>query len=299
MDEKKNTIIIITGPTASGKTALSLELAKHLDTSIISADSRQCFKELNIGVAKPTNEQLQGVKHYFINSHSIFENVNAQIFEDYALHAAAEIFTKNNFAVMAGGTGLYIKAFCEGLDEIPEINAETRKQVIDNYKHLGLQWLQNEISSKDPAFWEGCEKQNPQRLMRALEVIISTGRSITAYRKQEKKERPFRIIKVGLQISKEQLHHNINMRTAKMIDEGLIAEAKLLIKYKHLNALQTVGYSEMFAYLQEKISLDEAISRIKTNTMHYAKRQVTWFKKDPAIRWIKEKPGSSVKDLIQ
>ena len=285
--KQENAIIIIVGPTASGKTSLSLQLAQYLNTNIISADSRQCFKELNIGVAKPANEELERVKHYFINSHSIFENVTAQTFEQCALKAAEEIFKHNKYAVMAGGTGLYIKAFCEGLDEIPDVDEIIRKEIIEEYNNKGLLWLQNEVKKKDPLFWQAGEQQNPQRLMRALEVFLSSGKSITTFRTQVKKERSFNIIKVGLDISKEQLHSNIDTRIDEMIENGLVNEVESLWTYKNLNALQTVGYKEIFEYFEGSISLKDAIKKIKANTNQYAKRQMTWFKKDKSIYWIK------------
>jgi len=285
--KQENTIIIIVGPTASGKTSLSLQLAQYLNTNIISADSRQCFKELNIGVAKPANEELERVKHYFINSHSIFENITAQTFEQCALKAAEEIFKHNKYAVMAGGTGLYIKAFCEGLDEIPDVDEIIRKEIIEEYNNKGLLWLQNEVKKKDPLFWQAGEQQNPQRLMRALEVFLSSGKSITTFRTQVKKERSFNIIKVGLDISKEQLHSNIETRIDEMIENGLVNEVESLWTYKNLNALQTVGYKEIFEYFEGSISLKDAIKKIKANTNQYAKRQMTWFKKDKSIYWIK------------
>lgn len=282
----QKTVIIIAGPTASGKTALSLQLAAHFKTDIISADSRQCFKELSIGVAKPTVAELQQAHHYFINSHSITENVNAQSFEQYALNAVNEIFIKNDVAIMVGGTGLYIKAFCEGLDEIPEVDDAIRKKIIDHYNEYGLQWLQNEVQKNDPAFWNVAEQQNPQRLMRALEVFLSTKKSITSFRTNTKIDRPFRIIKIGIDLPKERLHENINHRTDEMIRMGLMGEVNQLISYKHLNALQTVGYSEMFEYLEGKTSLSEAIELIKIHTRQYAKRQMTWFRKDKEIIWV-------------
>jgi tRNA dimethylallyltransferase len=285
--KQENTIIIIVGPTASGKTSLSLQLAQYLNTNIISADSRQCFKELNIGVARPANEELERVKHYFINSHSIFENITAQTFEQCALKAAEEIFKHNKYAVMAGGTGLYIKAFCEGLDEIPDVDEIIRKKIIEEYNNKGLLWLQNEVKKKDPLFWQVGEQQNPQRLMRALEVFLSSGKSITTFRTQVKKERSFNIIKVGLDISKEQLHSNIDTRIDEMIENGLVNEVESLWTYKNLNALQTVGYKEIFEYFGGSISLKDAIKKIKANTNQYAKRQMTWFKKDKSIYWIK------------
>ena len=282
----KKTVIIIAGPTASGKTALSLQLAKHFNTEIISADSRQCFKELNIGVAKPTEQELQSIKHYFIDSHSIHDNVNAQVFEKYALKAAEKIFQKNDVTIMVGGTGMYIKAFCEGIDEIPEIDIDVRGEIIKNYKEKGLLWLQNEVEKTDPIFWRDAEQKNPQRLMRALEVIVSTGKSVTTFRTNKKIQRSFSIKKIGISMPKEQLHANINTRVDEMIRQGLIDEVKSLYPYKNLNALQTVGYKEIYNFLDKKITLPEAITQIKTNTKHYAKRQLTWFKKDKQITWI-------------
>ncbi len=286
MNKNKNTVFIIFGPTASGKTALSLQLAKHYQTSIISADSRQCYKELNIGVAKPTAEELNSVHHYFINTHSITQNITAQTFEEYALQAAEEIFKTNPVAVMCGGSGLYIKAFCEGFDEIPQVAKNIRQKIISCYKEYGLAWLQKEVKEKDFEFWQQAEQQNPQRLVRALEVLNTTGKSISSFRKKEKKKRPFDIIKIGLSLPKEQLHINIDKRVDEMIKNGLIEEVKSLLSYRSLNALQTVGYKEIFDYLDGKLSLPEAISQIKINTKQYAKRQLTWFRKDKQVQWV-------------
>jgi tRNA dimethylallyltransferase len=282
----KKTVIIIAGPTASGKTSLSLQLAKHFNTEIISADSRQCFKELNIGVAKPTEQELQSVKHYFINSHSIHDNVNAQVFETYALKAADKIFEKNNVAIMVGGTGMYIKAFCEGLDEIPEVDISIRNSIKKNYEEKGLKWLQQEVEKNDPLLWKQAEQKNPQRLMRGLEVWMTTGKSITAFRKNTKVIRPFNMLKFGIELSKEQLHSNIEKRTDNMMQAGLVDEVKSLYPYKNINALQAVGYKEIFNYLDGFYNLNEAVQRIKTNTKQYAKRQITWFKKDKEIKWL-------------
>ena len=281
-----NTVIIITGPTASGKTALALQLAQHFSTEIISADSRQCFKELNIGVARPTDEELQSVHHFFINSHSVHEEVNAGIFEQYALQSVEKIFPKKPVAIMVGGTGLYIKAFCEGMDNMPFIPTQVRNEIITQYEAHGIEWLQNELREKDPAFWKIAEQQNPQRLMRALEVLNHTGKSITTFRSNKKTERPFHIIKIGLELPREELYQRINARVDKMIDTGLKQEAQSLIPLQYLNALQTVGYSELFDYFANKISLLKAIENIKTNTRHYAKRQMTWFKRDTEITWF-------------
>jgi len=290
-----NTVIIIVGPTASGKTALSLQVAKHLGTSIISADSRQCFRELDIGVAKPTNEQLQQVKHYFINSHSIIDAVTAQTFEEYALHAADEIFKNSRFAVMVGGTGLYIKAFCEGLDEIPAIDEALRNSIIENYNNHGLQWLQQQVMETDSAFWQAGEKQNPHRLLRALQVKLGTGKSILNYQKKQPAKRPFNILKIGIDLPRPLLYTNIDTRVDEMVHSGLSNEAHNLLPYRRFNALQTVGYKEFFDFFDGKCTLEKAISNVKKNTRHYAKRQVTWFKKDPLIIW---KPAFSM-DFIE
>ncbi len=281
-----NTVIIISGPTAVGKTSFAIDLAKHFQTDIISADSRQCYKEMKIGVARPSDGELAEVKHYFIASHSITDDLNAGSFEKYALAAADKIFQKNTVAIMVGGTGLYIKAFCEGIDPMPVVPDEIRKQVIEGYEQKGLIWLQKELQQKDPAFWEVAEQQNPQRLMRALEVLYATGQSIMVYRTAKKTERPFRVTKIGLELPKEELHERIHMRVGKMMEDGLLEEVKTLTPYRSYNALQTVGYKEIFDHLDGKTSLEEAVTHIKTNTRQYAKRQMTWFKKDKEIQWM-------------
>ena len=276
----KKTCIIITGPTAAGKTSLGIELALKHQTQIISADSRQCFKELNIGVAKPSDEQLQKVTHYFINSHSIHQEVNARIFEEYALQTVNSIFEKNDVAVMVGGTGLYIKAFAEGLDEIPEVNESVRKEINENYLANGFHWLENELKEQDPVFFSRGEMKNPQRMLRALEVKRSTGKSIFDFHSQKKLKRNFDIKVRLLEPPREQLYQNINKRVDEMMESGLLKEAESLYPFKHLNALQTVGYKELFDYFDNKYSLEKAVEEIKKNTRHYAKRQMTWFRKN-------------------
>jgi tRNA dimethylallyltransferase len=283
---KNKTVIIITGPTAVGKTTVAIQLAKHFQTEIISADSRQCFKELNIGVARPSAEELKDIPHHFIASHSIHDEVNAATFEDYALEKVNELFSKHHVVIMVGGTGLYIKAFCDGLDSIPAIDPIIRENIINSYEEKGLFWLQQQVEQKDPFFYKIGEIQNPQRMMRALEVIESTGQSILSFRKNENVERPFNIIKTGLELPKEDLHRNINARVDAMIAAGLLEEVKQLASYKNLNALQTVGYKELFDYFDGQLSSKEAIERIKINTRQYAKRQITWFKKDKTIEWF-------------
>lgn len=296
----KKSVIVIVGPTAVGKTAVAIEVAKHYTTEIISADSRQCYKELNIGVARPSPEELQQVKHHFIASHpiaigSIHEEVTAALFEQYALQKANELFRDHDTIVMTGGTGLYIKAFCEGMDSIPAVPKEVREQIIRDYEKQGLQWLQGQVQQKDPGFYKAGEIQNPQRMMRALEVIESTGQSILSFRKGEKAKRDFAITKIGLELPREELHQRIHTRVDQMMEMGLLEEVKGLVAYKHLNALQTVGYKELFDYLDNKLSVDEAIEQIKTNTRHYAKRQLTWFRRDKEIKWYLP---SSIKQII-
>ena len=280
------TVIIIAGPTAVGKTAVAIEIAKHFGTEIISADSRQCYKELKIGVARPSDDELATVPHYFIASHSIHQTVNAGIFEQYSLEKAKQIFQRNKVLVMVGGTGLYIKAFCEGIDEIPVVPEVIRKEIISDYEQEGLTWLQEQIKIFDPEFYAVGEIQNPRRLMRALEIFKATGKSVLHFRKGKKTKRNFKIIKIGLELTKEELHRNINKRVEKMIEVGLLDEVRSLIPYQHSNALQTVGYKELFDYFNGEISLVDAIEEIKKNTRHYAKRQLTWFKKDKEYTWF-------------
>lgn len=295
----KKTCIVIVGPTAVGKTALAIQLAQHFNTQIISADSRQCFKELNIGVAKPSATELQLVTHYFINSHFINEDVNAALFEQYALQKANEIFAKHDIAIMVGGTGLYIKAFCNGIDEVPAIDQAIREKIISQYEHNGLEWLQQEVEKNDPVYFVKGEIKNPQRLMRALEVKLHSGKSIIEFRTQQKKQRDFNIIKIGLQLPKEELHKNITHRVDIMMEQGLLAEVENLLPYKNLNALQTVGYKELFAYFDGNTTLANAIERININTRQYAKRQMTWFKKDEEIKWMDAGDYKKIKALTE
>jgi tRNA dimethylallyltransferase len=286
MRANKKTVILIAGPTAVGKTSVAIEVAKYFQTEIISADSRQCYKELAIGVARPSEEELNQVKHYFIASHSIHEKITAASFENYALQKTKEIFEANDVVVVVGGTGLYIKAFCEGMDEIPDVPEQVRNEIVNEYAQNGLEWLQNEVRTLDPKFHEAGEIKNPHRLVRALEVYKATGKSIMDFRKGEKKERDFEIIKIALQLPKEQLHHNIENRVDKMMEAGLLEEVRSLLPYQHLKALQTVGYTELFDHLNGVIDMAGAVALIKRNTKQYAKRQMTWFKKDQSYQWL-------------
>jgi tRNA dimethylallyltransferase len=282
------TVYIVVGPTAVGKTAYAIELAKKLKTEIISADARQCFKELNIGVARPTTSELTTVKHHFIASHSIHEPVNAGVFETYALEKTAELLNQYGSVVMVGGTGLYIKAFAEGMDAIPAIDPAIRLQIQNDLSNNGLAWLQEQVEKLDPTYWAAAdlgEQQNAQRLSRALEVVLGTGQSILDFQQQQKKHRPFAIQKIGLEMPRAQLYDRINQRVLQMVEQGLEEEVRSLVPQFNLNALQTVGYQEWLPYFEGKQSKDAVISAIQQNTRHYAKRQMTWFKKDASIQW--------------
>lgn len=292
------TIYILAGPTAVGKTAVSIALAKALNTVIISADSRQCFNELSIGVARPSKEELATVQHYFIADHSVETDINAGYFEKFALEKAETVFSQKEQLVMVGGTGLYIRAFCEGIDPMPEIAPSIREGIIANYTSKGLIWLQAELKHRDPIFWETAEQSNPQRLMRALEVLNATGKSILHFRTAQKKQRPFNIVKIGLEMPKELLTHRINVRVDQMIQDGLMEEVQSVLPYRNKPALQTVGYKEVFDYLDGNISKEEAIIQIKQHTRQYAKRQMTWFKKDPEIKWI-NMAEHTIEDAVQ
>ena len=264
---------------------MAIKAAQHYGTEIISADSRQCYKELRIGVARPSEQELQEVKHHFIATHSIHDNVTAASFETYALQKVNELFARYDTVIMTGGTGLYIKAFCEGLDPVPEVNPAIRQKIITGFEENGLEWLQKEVSQKDPLYYASGEIQNPHRLMRALEVIESTSRSILDFRKGIKVQRDFNIIYSALHLPKEELHRNIHNWVDKMMEDGLLDEVRSLLAYRHLNALQTVGYAELFDYLDGQINLETAVEKIKTNTRQYAKRQLTWFRKVNDVQW--------------
>ena len=283
------TVHIVVGPTAVGKTKYAIELAQQLNTEIISADARQCYQELNIGVARPSDEELAQVKHHFIASHSIQDTLNAGVFEQYALAKATELLEKFGSLVLVGGTGLYIKAFTEGMDQIPAIDPAIRNQIQQEVSTKGIDWLQDQVKQLDPDYWAIAdlgEQQNAQRLSRALEVMTGTGQSILSFQQQTKKVRPFKVQKIGLEMPREQLYDRINQRVLQMVEMGLEEEVKALRPQFHLNALQTVGYQEWLPYLEDNQSKEAVLQAIQQNTRHYAKRQMTWFKKDPEINWI-------------
>ncbi|MCU0403811.1 MAG: tRNA (adenosine(37)-N6)-dimethylallyltransferase MiaA [Chitinophagaceae bacterium] len=286
MSDKKPLLVVVAGPTASGKTATAISLARHYQTHILSADSRQCFREMTIGVAKPTEDELAQAHHYFINTHSITESVDAAAFETYALKALKEIFSSKDIAIAAGGTGLYIKALCEGIDAMPLIDEDIRKQVRNLFETNGLKAIAEALQNEDPLFANSGEMQNPQRMMRALEVVRQTGRSIRTFQQGRKSERFFDVIYLGMEIPKETLHQRINLRVDQMLAAGLEDEVRSLLPYRKLNALQTVGYKEFFDYFDGNLSKAEAINQIKIHTRQYAKRQMTWFRKITGMRWF-------------
>ncbi|MFA6057043.1 MAG: tRNA (adenosine(37)-N6)-dimethylallyltransferase MiaA [Taibaiella sp.] len=279
-------LIVIAGPTAVGKTAVAIQVAKHFGTSIISADSRQCYREMSIGTAKPSPAELAAVPHYFINSHSITEDLNAGDYEQLALGYCAEIFKDKNVDVVCGGTGLYIKALCEGIDDMPKTDRNIEKELQRGFDEHGLAWLQNLVQQEDPEFYNIAEQQNPARLMRALAFKRTTGHSIVDFRSGTAKQRPFSIIKIALDLPRAELYERINLRVDQMMQEGLWEEAVGLYPQRNLKNLQTVGYTEIFECLNGNISKEKSIELIKQHSRNYAKRQLTWFRKDEQYQWF-------------
>jgi len=273
-------LIVIAGPTAVGKTAISIQLAKQLNCDIISADSRQVYKELSIGTAKPCPEEMQGVFHHFIDFISIHQHYNAGIFEKDVITFLENYFLKKDVVILCGGTGMYIDAVCNGMDEFQAINEHLRNELTKQYKTKGINWLQEEVEKLDPIFYSVVDKQNPARLLRALEICISTGLPYSSQRKGKAKKRNFSTLKILINDDRIALYNRINKRVDTMIDKGLIEEAKSVYPYKNNKALNTVGYKELFDYFDGKVSLEKAIELIKQNTRNYAKRQLTWFNSD-------------------
>jgi len=280
------TLIVIAGPTASGKTAIAIQLAKHYNTVILSADSRQFYREMSIGTAKPTDEELADVKHYFINSHSITETFTVGDFERACVDLLSELFKQHDKVILVGGSGLYIKAVCEGFDHLPVADTAIRSGLNNELSEHGLTRLQDRLKLVDPVYYRSVDLNNPQRIIRALEVFEATGQPFSSYHKSLRIARPFNIIKIGLSWPREILYDRINQRVDMMVQQGLIDEVRSLLPYKHLNALNTVGYTELFDYFDGKTDLVTCISLVKQNTRHFAKRQLTWFGKDNEIDWI-------------
>lgn len=291
-------LIVITGPTGVGKTDLSIEIAQMLDTVIISSDSRQIYKELKIGTAVPSHEQLQAVKHYFIGSQSIHDYYNASEFEFAVIGLLKELFKEKDIVVMTGGSMLYIDAVCKGIDDLPTVDTEIRKKLIAQFEREGIESLRFDLKRLDPIYYKEVDLKNPKRLLKALEICLMTGKPYSSFRTNKKKKRDFEILKIALERPREILYERINKRVDKMIEAGLIEEAKHFFEYRHLNSLNTVGYKELFAHWEGKCSLEKAIELIKRNSRHYAKRQLSWFKRDPEVHWFNANDKQAVKELI-
>ncbi|MBT1687333.1 tRNA (adenosine(37)-N6)-dimethylallyltransferase MiaA [Dawidia soli] len=285
MKQENKHLIVVAGPTAVGKTAVAIALAKHFHTEVISADSRQLFREMTLGTAKPTPEEQAEVRHHFIDSHSIDTAYDAAQYGRDALALIDALFREHNVLVLCGGSGLYIKAVLEGFDDIPEVAESIRAELIGQFEAHGIGWLQARMEEEDPALLATIDRQNPHRLIRALEVKRGTGQSIAAFRTQRQHTLPFRVHRVGLTLPREQLYARIDARMDAMIDAGLFEEARALYPFRAHNALQTVGYQEIFDWMDGRYDRDEAIRLLKRNSRRYAKRQLTWFQRDEAMRW--------------
>lgn len=280
------TLVAVCGPTATGKTAIGIQLAQYFHTEIISADSRQFYKEMEIGTAKPSAEELALVPHHFINSNSIHDRVSVADFEKAALEKLEELFQIYNVVIVVGGSGLFLQAIYQGFDDLPETSLDNREKWNQLYQDFGLSYLQEQLKIFDPDYYQQVDLQNPQRIIRALEVSSSNEKPFSAFLTQNKKARPFNIIKIGINPERSALYNRINQRVDLMVQNGLIKEVQELLPYQHLNSLNTVGYKELFEAFNQNTTVKEALEKIKQNTRRFAKRQITWFKKDQEIRWF-------------
>lgn len=287
-------LVVIVGPTAIGKTRLAIELAEYYKSEIISADSRQFYKEMEIGTAKPTADELASVPHHFINSNTVSNLFSPGDFEEQALQKITSLFGMHNVLVMVGGSGLYIDAVCNGLDKLPGTDMGIREDLNKKFEEQGINYLQRELSAVDPEYFERVDQHNPQRMIRGLEFFQSTGQKLSAFLTNTKKHRPFKIIKIGLNTDRATLYNQINLRVDKMMEAGLLKEVESLIPYKGNNALNTVGYTELFAFFDGSIPLTEAVDKIKQNTRRFAKRQLTWFRKDESTVWFEPNDSHGV-----
>ena len=292
------TLVVIAGPTASGKTAFSIALAKALDTVIISADSRQFYKEMSIGTAAPTPDELSQVKHYNVHNISIEDKYDVAEYEKDVLNLLNTLFKEHDSVILTGGSGLFIDAVCNGIDEMPDITAETRGKVENLYREGGLRALQNVVQQLDPEYFSIVDQQNPRRLQRALEVCMQTGKTFTSFRQRQATPREFNIIKFALLWDRETLNQRIDLRVDLMMEQGLLEEARSLYPMRSLNALNTVGYKELFAYFDGDCTLKEAVEQIKIHTHQYAKRQMTWLRKDDSYIWVKPNEMEKVLETL-
>ncbi|WP_121810005.1 tRNA (adenosine(37)-N6)-dimethylallyltransferase MiaA [Mucilaginibacter kameinonensis] len=293
------TLVVVAGPTAVGKTAAAIKLAQHFDTAVVSADSRQFFREMSIGTAKPDENELAAAKHYFINSHSISESFSVGDFEKQGLALLDELFKTHNKVILAGGSGLYIKAICEGFDDLPVADTAVREKLNLELEEKGLEVLQEKLKQVDPDYYNEVDLNNPQRIIRALEVFETSGKAFSSYRNATVNKRPFNVIKLMLDMPREKLYERINLRVDLMVKQGLVQEVQSLLPYRYLNALNTVGYSEIFDYFDGKTSLDEALLLIKQNTRRFAKRQLTWFRKDKDFIWFDAGAPNVVDQMVK
>jgi tRNA dimethylallyltransferase len=296
---KNKTLIVIAGPTAIGKTALAITLAQHFTTEIISADSRQFFKEMSIGTAKPHANELAAAKHHFIDSHSINTFFSTGDFEKQALGLLDEIFTRHDLAIMVGGSGLYLDAVTKGLDELPDTDMEIRSQLNKLFETEGLEPIKAQLEAADPEYYAKVDQANTQRLIRGLEFFLSTGKKVSSFLTNSRKQRAFNIIKIGLNMERPLLYERINHRVDVMLEEGLLEEVKSLKDYRELNALKTVGYAELFDYLDGTITYEVAVEKIKQNTRRFAKRQLTWFRRDTQIHWFSPDQPADVINFLE
>lgn len=292
------TLVVVIGPTGIGKTELCLSLAQQLHSPIINADSRQIYKDLKIGTASPTEEQLERVKHYFVGMLGLEDEYSAARYETDVLTLLKELFTTHETLLLSGGSMLYVDAVCKGIDDIPTVDAETRAHLKERYEEEGLEQLRKELSVMDPEYYKQVDLNNPKRIVHALEICYMTGHTYTSYRTQTHHPRDFRIVKIGLERPREELYGRINRRVDEMIENGLIEEAKRLYPYKHLNALNTVGYKEIFQYLDGLCTLDFAKEKIKANTRKYARKQMTWYRHDSDIRWFNADKTADIINFI-
>ena len=295
---KNKTLIVITGPTAVGKTACCLEIARHFGIPVINADSRQIYKELRIGTARPTEAEMQQVKHYFVGTLGLDDYYSASLYEQQVLQLLEEQFKTSDYALLSGGSMMYIDAVCDGIDDIPTVDDETREMLKARLSSEGLEILVQELKRLDPEYYEIVDRQNPRRVVHGLEICLMTGKTYTSFRKKEKKQRPFQIIKIGLNRPREELYERINLRVDRMMAEGLLDEVKAMYPKRQLNALNTVGYKELFDYLDGRWPLQEAVERIKGNTRRYARKQLTWYKKDEHIKWFNPNEIKTIIDYI-
>ena len=292
-----NTLIVITGPTAVGKTALTLEIARHYGTPVINADSRQIYRELKIGTASPTDEQLRQAKHFFVGSISIDDYYNASMYEQDVMEVISHLPTDVPY-LLSGGSMMYVDAICNGIDDIPTIREDIRTEVKQRYEEEGLEALCEELRRLDPEHYNIVDRQNHRRVIHALEICYQTGKTYTSFRTQTKKARPFKIVKIGLNREREELYDRINRRVDQMMEDGLLREAEGLVNKRDTNALNTVGYKELFDYMDGRWSLDEAVERIKGNTRRYARKQLTWFKRDESVRWFHPEQQQEILNYI-